>query len=285
MTINFHDHFRPCNDVIFSILFGQQDLFCKLISAVTGDTVEIAGKVHSQAAFREQNVLLSTIQFDTFAVTRNNMFYTADMQRSFWKARLTRRTVFYACRAISTQSIKKMAYEDLQPVNISFILTDRDEQKQIRHIKLMDTESFEVYDDLMELTLVYVPAVLREGDPESDLFVFARFFAVDSKEEADQFSIDHGSTGLGKELVLMYNQAVSDLNNLYAIENSPYFQGRLSEAEIEEAAQKLAQKAAQKAVKTNSLNSARYFLSLGVAAENVATGTGLTLQEVQALRK
>ena len=58
MRLNFHAHYRPAHDVVFSILFGKRDLFCALVSAVTGEIVELEDDPHSQATLREDDVLL-----------------------------------------------------------------------------------------------------------------------------------------------------------------------------------------------------------------------------------
>jgi len=123
----------------------------------------------------------------------------------------------------------------------------------------------------------------QKNDPESNLFVFARFFAVDSKEEAEQFMIDHGSTDLGKELILMYNQAVADVNNLYTIENSPYFQGRLSEAEVEERIQKAEERTKAKTKQEAQMTTARNLLKKNYPYEVIYDATGLTEAQVKAL--
>ena len=246
MTLNFHDHYVPAHDVVFSVMFGMRVLFCRLVSAATGDAIEIEGDPHSQATLREDDVLLNTIRFDTFAWSLDNKLYTADMQRVYKEARQERRTVYYACRAISTQEVRKMAYEDLNPVNISFILTDHDEEQAIRRVKLCDISTFEIYDDLIELTLVHIPAVLRSKDTKNDLYIFARFFGISSQDEADVFINEFESTELGKELITVYNSAVASANNLQKIENSPYFIGRLTEAQLEEERKKAEKKAARK---------------------------------------
>ena len=48
MTLNFNVHFCPANDVVFAVMFGKRDLFCKLIQAVTGDVIELDGDPHTQ---------------------------------------------------------------------------------------------------------------------------------------------------------------------------------------------------------------------------------------------
>jgi len=127
-----------------------------------------------------------------------------------------------------------MAYEELNPVNITFGLTDHDEPRPIRNIKLCDVETNEVFDDLLEITLVFVTAVIREAKKDSDLYILARFFAIDSQEDADRFDDDLGQTKLGGELIRMYNSAVANVQGLLDIEDSSYFQWRLTEAKAEE---------------------------------------------------
>ena len=128
-----------------------------------------------------------------------------------------------------------MKYEKLKPVNISFLLVDHDGKKPIKKVKLCDVESHEVFDDLMELTIVYVPTVSRSKNKADDLYLFAKFFMVSSQGEADEFSKEFGASELGKELIFMYNTSVANVADLRQIEESPYFIGRLSEAELEEA--------------------------------------------------
>ena len=125
-----------------------------------------------------------------------------------------------------------MAYEEINPVNISFILTDHDEDQAVQRIKLCDINTHEIYDDLIEITLVHIPAVIRIVDKNSNLYMFARFFAITSQADADRFVVDFEITDLGKELIMMYNNAVANANNLHTIETSPYFTGRLTEAQI-----------------------------------------------------
>jgi hypothetical protein len=210
--------------------------------------VRIIGQPHSQASCREDDVLLNDIAFDIFAEAIENEFYTADMQRQYRKARYEKRTVYYACRAISTQKVEKMAYEKLKPVHISFIMTEDRCEKPVKHVKLCDIETHEIFDDILEITLVYVPAVLRTLKPADKLYLFSKFFMVSSQEEADEFAELYKDNELGKELTEMYNESVKNVTALKEIEDRPYFTWRLTEAEreeIREEARKEARKEAQ----------------------------------------
>jgi hypothetical protein len=98
----------------------------------------------------------------------------------------------------------------------------------------------ELYDDLIELVLVYVPTVVKEPQKtgisiDDDLYVFARFFAVSSSEEAAAYADEFETNELAKELIRVYNSMLADRQNLEKIENSPYFFQRLNEAQLAEA--------------------------------------------------
>jgi len=180
--------------------------------------------------------------------------------------------VYYACRAISTQEVKDMAYEDLNPVNISFMLTDHNEKKAVRRVKLCDTDTFEVYDDLIEITLVHIPVIIRNTDKKSNLYLFARFFAISGQDDANKFVNEFETTELGKELIVIYNNAVANASNLQRIENSPYFIARLTEAQLEEERKKALLKAARK------------LLSEGITPEIIAKCLDLDINIIRSLK-
>ena len=284
MTLNYNGHFCPSNDVVFGVMFGKRDLFCRLIQAVTGDKIELDGDPHTQASMREDDVLLNEIKFDTFAAALNDKFYSADMQRSYTKTRQERRTVYYACRAVSTQNVDDMAYEELTPVHISFILTSHRDDRPIRHIQLCDTETHEVFDGLITLTQVYIPTVIKTYDKNSDLYIFARFFKINSQKQADEFVKTFGAHGLGRELILVYNNAVAHAQELQKIENRPYFIGRLTEAELEVVRQKAREKGKQEGEYNKAVSAAKKMLIRGVAPEIIADDLDLDINVIRGLK-
>jgi hypothetical protein len=214
-------------------------MFIRLCSSVFGQTIAIEGEPHSQAEMRENDALLNTNRFDVLATAaETEQIFTIDMQRRYTKGRQERRGVYYVCRAVSTQEVKHMQYEKLRPVHISFILTEtKDAAKGVRSVGLCYLDTGELYDDLIELVLVYVSAVIKEGadaSKKNDLYVFSRFFAVSSPDEAAAYADEFEENDLAKELIRMYNASVANLKHLQAIEKSPYFTERLNEAQLAE---------------------------------------------------
>ena len=274
--LNFHNRFRPANDVVFSVMNGHKEIFCPLINAVTGEKVVLLGDPHTQAERRENDVLLNTIRFDSFAEAKDMRFYSLDMNRTYTEARESSRTVYYACRVISTQDVSKMQYEELKPVHISFIYSDYEETRPIRHVKLLFTDDYEVYNNLIEITLVYVPAVVKEGQERGDLYTFACFFAISNQTEADNFVKNLGKTDLGKELIRVYNNAVANVNHLYEIEKSSYFTERLNEAQLAEVK--------QQGRNERSKEMARMMRSDGKPEDEIKRYTGYTFQDLDSLK-
>jgi len=237
MDFHYDDYYRPSHDVVFAITFANKELFVKICSAVYGKKITIAGEPHSQAIMRENDVLLNTIRFDVMAIADNDQIFTIDIQRRYTKGRQERRGTYYMCRAVSSQPVTKMRYEELHPVHIAFILTaHKDEQKSVRKIGLCYLDSGELYDDLIELVLVYVPAVISKAnvDTDNDLYLFSRFFAVSSIKEAIDFAAEFENNSLAKELIGMYNSAVANNQDLQTIESNSYFTQRLTEAQLAE---------------------------------------------------
>ena len=245
--------FHPANDVVFAIMFGDNNMFTRLARAVTGEEIELLDKVRTQATLRE-DAILASIRFDTFAELKNKGIITLDMERSQYKeVRLKRREVFYATRAISTQDVVNMGYEKIKPVNVVFVLTEHEYPYAIQNVGLTDLRTHEIYDDLMNVTIVYVKNVIKTyteeqraktNDPNekgnnstdmritADMYTFARFFAISSQTEADQFIEELGTTELGKELIKMYDAAIANTAYLDELSNSPYFISRLNEAQL-----------------------------------------------------
>jgi predicted transposase/invertase (TIGR01784 family) len=233
--------------------------------------------------------------------------FTLDIQRRYTKGRLERRAAYYVCRAISTQQVVKMRYEDLNPVHIAFILTEYAADKSpqspsaarspsphgVRSVGLCYLDTGELYDDLIHLTLVSVPGILNDKAAFSeDLYLFTRFFAIGSVGEAARFSREFAGHEVGKELIRMYNTFVSNPQNLYALENDPYFTGRLTEAQIaEERAYAAAKAEAEgeargeaRGEQHRSIDIAQKLLKRNRPIEEIVEDTGLSREEVEALR-
>jgi hypothetical protein len=101
-----------------------------------------------------------------------------------------------------------------------------DNETEIRRVVLCYEDTHEIFDDLINMSLVYVPTVITNNKIKDDLYIFARFFAVISSEEAARFCDEFKENGLAKELVRLYDEAVFDEAALEVLGSQPYYTER-----------------------------------------------------------
>ena len=234
MQIPFRKDYPPRNDVVFSIMFGDMDLFSALLKCVTGHTLK-AKEIISQASVLPDNVEHNYIRFDTFAQDEDGTIYSIDMQNTYSEILIKNRTIYYACRAVAGQTVRKGEYDKLNKVIISFIMTSKKNDIPQEAIKLYN-QNGEVYSDLLTLYNVYTPAVNQSEDEKinKQLKIFSEFFSISNQEKMEQFIDSYSENDLAKKLVALYSKAIGrgDLN---LIQKGEYFDMKISEQDIMEA--------------------------------------------------
>jgi hypothetical protein len=93
----------------------------------------------------------------------------------------------------------------------------------IRYISLFWEDTREPFGNLMRIAMVYVPTVLKNFDSNSEIYVFADFFAIKTPEQADKFERDFGKTQLGERLMKDYARSICDVDYLKEIEKSEHY--------------------------------------------------------------
>jgi predicted transposase/invertase (TIGR01784 family) len=217
-----HPTFIPCHDVVFSMMFEDSYLFCALIKAVTGRDIELQDAPFSQISKREK-ATLSAVRFDLFAHTAQGTF-SIDMQRTF-NENLINRIIYYACRLISTQSVKEMRYSDLQPVSVSFIMSEKpsDCATAVRYITTAYKDTHEQFSDLLNIALVYVPTVIETSDKYSELRIFSEFFCITNDNDMKEFEDSYKITDLGVKLMQTYSNTLYNQKAMEAFAQEPYY--------------------------------------------------------------
>jgi hypothetical protein len=106
----------------------------------------------------------------------------------------------------------------------------------------------------------------------------------------------HGMDETGRRLVSMYNTVVNNVANLQGIENTPYYAGRLSEAEIAEAVNEVrnelrdeVRREVRNEVRSELRNEVRREFAVSLFGilddEIIAEKSGLSLEELQQLKR
>ena len=105
-----------------------------------------------------------------------------------------------------------------------------------------------------------------------------------NQRDADNFVKEFEKEKLGKELILMYNKAVSNVNKLRKIETSPYFTERLNEAQLEVERREATEKGIKEGKKENQIEIAENCLKKELTVELIAQITNLSIEEVMEIK-
>jgi predicted transposase/invertase (TIGR01784 family) len=257
-------------------MFEDSELYTILLQAIFNEKITLLEKPLSQAQ-NQVDALLNTVRFDTMVLTDKG-YYSVDMQRSTgYIRRLENRTVYYACRLIAQQQVTDMIYEKLQPAVVSFVM-EKDKNKNsdgVEYISLQREKTGEPFSNLMRIAMVYVPTVLEKHKDNSDLYIFADFFAIETKEQADKFEQDFENTVLGRKLMSSYAMSIRDTEYLKSLEKMDYYQSKNYDEMMKNNIGFVTEQ--------NTIQTAKNFLKMGLTVQQVAQGTGLSIEQVSKL--
>jgi hypothetical protein len=146
------------------------------------------------------------------------------MQRSYG-TELNNRILFYASRLISTQNVIDMNYADIQPVNVSFIMAEKPSgsKNSVRYVSANYQDTGEVFSDLLNIALVYVPTVVKTEDEFSDLRIFAEFFSIQNDKDWEIFEKHYKKTKLGVNLMKTYSNVSANEELLTALAKEQHY--------------------------------------------------------------
>lgn len=120
--MSFRPNYLLKSDVVFTIIFLNKELCEKTLETIIGEHIEFV-----DIAVEYKNDLhktaLNSIYFDikTRAVDGRIIL---DLQRVYNKDSIRNRTIFYACREITSQKVDKRKYENLKSVIVTFLLIE-----------------------------------------------------------------------------------------------------------------------------------------------------------------
>jgi hypothetical protein len=197
----------PDNDLIFSRMFEDKNLFESLMKSVLGkkEKLQLVNEPLSQVA--KKNVLkntslktrLNSIRLDVQADGKNKI-YTADLQNSGNFEDALARTIYYAMRIYSTQEIKNMNYKAVKPVCVNFLMTHAKENNNenvetkngIQKIGISNLTTGKNYPEMFDVYVVFVPSVIQtyqkqKIDKNDDLYIFSKFWGANTQKKANEF--------------------------------------------------------------------------------------------------
>jgi hypothetical protein len=225
-TVAVRLDYLPANYKTFSIVFHKKHLAETVIQAVVGEPVSIVDPLteHQSDVVKAME---SSVWFDIYTKDTEGRVYTLDMQRTYWKMRNRNRSVYYAAKEVANQEADKSRYENLKQVSIVFIYEENTtpDRPAVAEVKLCDTQSFEVYTDLITLYEVNLNRITPSEAIEPDLITLQGFLGIRSQADLQDFVRSH-SNDFAAGLVTAYIEAVTDDALLMKVERSEKYMSK-----------------------------------------------------------
>ena len=230
LQMSFNINYLPKSDVVFTVMFLNKELCEKTLEAITGEKIELID-IAAEHKNDLHKAALNSIYFDIKTRAVDGRIVTLDLQRVYSKDRIRNRTIFYACREISSQKVEKSKYENLKSVIVTFLLTEAPLKHTTfnRKIKLVDQTTGKVYSDLLTIHEINIRHISKKHSQE--LQIIKQFFEIDTEKSYQKFVSTYAQTQLGALLLEAYDEAVSDPSVLDYLSEEDKYMVRLSEEE------------------------------------------------------
>jgi predicted transposase/invertase (TIGR01784 family) len=201
---------RPSNDVVFGLIFEDSEIFKITIKCVLGEEIDDSSYVISQKENLMGSAIYNKIRFDVYA--EGEKIYTLDMQNGYSQELIRKRLVYYACRAVGGQKVKKGAYDKLKTCVISFIFeTNSYDNKNFLtkyYIASDDGKKIRKYSDL--LTIVELNLKYYKGTDNENLNILCEFLRIKNNKGLQKFCENHGDGEFGTMLYAKYIKVILD---------------------------------------------------------------------------
>lgn len=218
---------RPSNDIVFGLIFEDNAIFKETIKCVLGDEIDETSYVVSQKENSMGSAIYNKIRFDVYA--EGERIYTIDMQNGYSQELVRKRLVYYACRAIGGQKVKKGAYDKLKTCVISFIFEQNSyDSKHFLtkyYIASDDDKRIRKYSDL--LTIVELNLKYYKGTDNENLNILCEFLKTKNKKDLDKFCEKYGNNTFGAMLYAKYIKVILDKDILEEVGKMEMYQEKM----------------------------------------------------------
>ena len=228
--MNFNKKYLPKSDVVFTVMFLNKELCERTLQAILGESIELVDIV-AESKNDMHKAALNAIYFDIKTKAVDRRIVTLDLQRKYIKDRVRNRTVYYACREISSQEVKHGKYENLKNVIVTFLLTEA----SLKHtsddscIVLKNNVTNELYTNILTIHEVNIKHI--DDKNAEELQILKQFFEIENQSDFDKFSHDYGNTDYGKLLLNSYIETIREDTLLDSLEKEDKYMIRLTDEE------------------------------------------------------
>lgn len=277
---------RPSNDVVFGLVFEDMQLFKIMAKCVLGEDIDEASYVVSQKENSMGSSIYNKIRFDIYA--EGIKIITADMQNGYPGEPVRNRLVYYACRAVGGQKVRKGRYDKLKTCVISFIFENAsyDNKRFLTkyYIASDDGKKIRKYSDL--LTIVEVNLKYYKSTEDENLNILCEFLKIQSNKDLDKFREKYKDSEFGAMLWERYMKVILDKETMEEVEKMDMYQEKiqLRYHSIDEA-NVIMQKGEKRGEKKRAIETAIEGIKEGLSLDLISRLTKLNVSTIQKLQE
>ena len=218
---------RPSNYIVFGLIFEDRQIFKETVKCVLGDEINDETYVVCEKEDRMGSSVYNKMRFDVYA--KSDKIYSLDMQTGYTGEMIRNRLVYYACRAVGGQEVKKFEYGKLKMCVVTFIFEKNSHNSnQFLTTYYMATEidgKVVKYSDLLnivELNLGYY-----EGTENENLNILCEFLKIQNNDDLEEFHEKHGGSGFGGILYEKYLKVISNKDIMERVASMQLYQEKM----------------------------------------------------------
>jgi len=270
---------QPSNDIVFGLVFEDIQIFKNTIKCIIGDENDDTNYVVSQKENAMGSSIYNKIRFDVYA-EGDKKIYTVDMQRGYPQELIRKRLVYYACRAVGGQKVRKGRYDELKTCVISFIFeTSSYGSKSFineYYIASEDRGKIRKYSDL--LTIIELNLKYYKSTDDANLNILCEFLRIKDNKDLGKFCEKHEESEFGTMLYEQYIKVILDKDLMEKVSKMELYQEKIqlryhTPAEADAIMAKKAE------------NIAKNLIRRGLSIEDIVEDTGLSIKKVQQMAK
>ncbi len=280
--MNFNKKYLPKSDVVFTVMFLNKELCERTLQAILGENIELVDIV-AESKNDMHKAALNAIYFDIKTKAVDGRIVTLDLQRKYRKDRVRKRTVYYACREISSQKVSKGEYENLKSVVVTFLLTEATlkHTNDNKHILLKD-ETGNIYSDILTIHEVNMKHINQKNSQEMQ--ILKAFFEINTQKDFQNFSENYSQNDYGRLLLDAYAQAIRDDTLLDSLAKEDKYMIRLSDEERLEEREKGEKIGKEIGKEEKAVEITLNMLKMDLDMDFISQATGLSEKEIQQLK-
>lgn len=218
---------RPSNAVVFGLIFEDRQIFKETVKCVLGDEINEETYVVSEKENRMGNSIYNKIRFDVYG--ESDKIYSFDMQTGYTSAMINNRLVYYACRAVGGQEVKKFEYGKLKMCVVTFIFEKnsyKSNQFLTRYYMASEVGGKIVkYSDL--LNIVELNLGCYKGTDNENLNTLCEFLKIQNNDDLRGFYENHIGSEFGEELYNKYLKVVANKDRIERVADMQLYRDKI----------------------------------------------------------